>query len=121
MSGSYQALHDAVRCAAYSARVVTGGFFQGGADALRLGEEFHHNRINIVGSQISGVAPHLQHRWDELRMSGTVLSLERDGRLTLRELVTHVVPAEEAPAAFAMLDNTPDDTLQVVLDYGATS
>ena len=99
--------------------MVASGFFQGAGSPLRLGEEFHHNRISIVGSQISGVAPHLQHRWDELRMSGTVLSLEREGRLLLRELVTHVVPAEEAPAALELLDTAPQDALQVLLDYGA--
>ena len=118
MSGSYQALHEAVRTAAYSSRVVASGFFQAGGTPLRLGEEFHHNRVSIVGSQISGVAPHLQHRWDELRMSGTVLSLGREGRLELQELVSHVVPADEAPSAFQMLDTSPQDALQVVLDYG---
>ena len=117
MSGSYQALHEAVRTAGYSARVVASGFFQGAATPLRLGEEFHHNRIAVVGSQISGVAPHLQHRWDELRMSQTVLSLEAEGVLVLRDLVTHVVPAEEAPSAFEMLDTAAEDALQVVLDY----
>ncbi|MDP9395889.1 MAG: zinc-binding alcohol dehydrogenase [Actinomycetota bacterium] len=118
MSGSYDALHEAVRTAAYSSRVVASGFFQGGGSALQLGQEFHHNRIAIVGSQIYGVAPHLQHRWDEVRMSRTVLSLEQEGSLMLRELVTHVVPAEEAPGAFEMLDTAPQDALQVVLDYG---
>ena len=121
MSGSYYALHEAVRCAGYSSRVVASGFFQGPGTPLRLGEEFHHNRIAIVGSQISGVAPHLQHRWDELRMSKTVLSLELEGRLALRDLVTHVVPAEDAPSAFEMLDTAPEDALQVVLDYRASS
>lgn len=118
MTGNYGALHEAVRCAAYSSRVVVSGFFQGGADHLRLGEEFHHNRISIIGSQISGVAPHLQHRWDELRMSTTVLALARQGRLLLEELITDVVPAAEAPSAFAMLDEAPAGALQVVLDYG---
>jgi len=118
MSGSYLALHEAVRSAGYSARVVAAGFYQGGGGDIRLGAEFHHNRVSIVGSQISGVAPHLQHRWDELRMSGTVLSLERNGRLEVEELVTHVIPAEEAPSAFEMLDSSPQDALQVVLDYG---
>ncbi|PSK99798.1 2-desacetyl-2-hydroxyethyl bacteriochlorophyllide A dehydrogenase [Haloactinopolyspora alba] len=118
MSGSYQALHEAVRTAAYSSRVVAGGFFQGQAAPLLLGEEFHHNRITVVGSQISGVAPALQHRWDELRMSTTVLELEREGRLRLTELITHTIPAAEAPAAFEMLDTAPDAALQVVLEYG---
>ncbi|CAA9388853.1 MAG: Zinc-type alcohol dehydrogenase YcjQ [uncultured Quadrisphaera sp.] len=118
MSGSHQALQEAVRTAAYSSRVVAAGFLQGPGTALRLGDEFHHNRIAIVGSQISGVAPHLQHRWSELRMSDAVLALEREGRLRLEELITHVVDAEEAPAAFAMLDSAPQAALQVVLDYG---
>ncbi|NIK62024.1 zinc-binding dehydrogenase [Kribbella shirazensis] len=118
MSGSYQALHEAVRAVAYSSRVVASGFFQGEAAPVRLGEEFHHNRVSIIGSQISGVAPHLMHRWDELRMSRTVLELERDGVLPLRELITHVTPAEQAAGAFEMLDNAPDQALQVVLDYG---
>lgn len=121
MSGSYQALAEAVRTAAYSSRVVAAGFFQGQGTPLRLGEEFHHNRVAIVGSQIFGAAPHLQHRWHELRMSNTVLALARAGRLSLTELVTHVVPADEAAKAFEMLDTSPADVLQVVLDYGTAS
>jgi threonine dehydrogenase-like Zn-dependent dehydrogenase len=63
------------------------------------------------------VAPALQHRWDELRMSTVVLELERAGRLRLRELFSHVLPAREAPEAFRMLDENPEEALQVVLDY----
>lgn len=118
MSGSYAALQEAVRTVAYSSRVVAGGFLQGAGTPLRLGDEFHHNRVSVVGSQISGVAPHLQHRWDEPRMSATVLGLERSGQLRLEELVTHVLPAEEAPAGFHLLDTAPEAALQVVLDYG---
>jgi len=121
MSGSYQALHEAVRAAAYSSRVVVGGFFQGPANPVRLGEEFHHNRISVVGSQISGVAPALQHRWDELRMSRTILDLERSGTLRLTELVTHTFAAEDAVAAFEMLDQASEPALQVVLDYGLSA
>jgi 2-desacetyl-2-hydroxyethyl bacteriochlorophyllide A dehydrogenase len=119
MSGSYHALHEAVRTVAYSSRVVVGGFFQGEATPVRLGEEFHHNRVQIVGSQISGVAPALQHRWDELRMSATALELEREGRLHLTDLITHLVHAEQAPEMFTMLDTQPEAALQVVLDYRA--
>ena len=102
-----------------SSRVVVGGFFQGEATPVRLGEEFHHNRVQIVGSQISGVAPALQHRWDELRMSRTALELERSGQLRLSELISHRVPAQQAPEMFDLLDTRPDAALQVVLDYRA--
>jgi 2-desacetyl-2-hydroxyethyl bacteriochlorophyllide A dehydrogenase len=121
MSGAYQALQEAVRTVAYSSRVVAAGFFQGEGLALRLGEEFHHNRVAVVGSQISGVSPQLRHRWDELRMSRTALQLAAAGRLALDELVSHVLPDTEAPAAFEMLDRDPRDALQVVLDYGTAT
>lgn len=121
MSGSYHALHEATRTVSYSSRVVASGFFQDGGQPLRLGEEFHHNRVAIIGSQISGVAPGLRHRWDELRMSKTVLALAADQRLALEPLITHVVPDSSAPAAFQMLDADPQDALQVVLDYGIAS
>jgi 2-desacetyl-2-hydroxyethyl bacteriochlorophyllide A dehydrogenase len=121
MSGAYQALQEAVRTVGYNSRVVASGFFQGPATPLKLGEEFHHNRVAIICSQISGVAAHLQHRWNDLRMSRTVLSLAHDGKLVLDDLVTHVFPAKRASDAFDMLDTTPQDALQVVLDYRETA
>jgi len=119
ISGSYQALHDAVRAVAYSSRVVAAGFYQGGGTPIRLGEEFHHNRVAVVGSQISGVAPSLQHRWNEIRMSQTVLQLESTGRLQLAPLVSHLIDARDAVRAFEMLDEAAADVMQVVLDYRA--
>ena len=119
MSGNYHALQESIRTAAYSSRVVVGGFFQGQATPVRLGEEFHHNRISVVASQISGVSPYLQHRWNELRMSQTVLELERDGLLRMAELITDIIPAEDAPGAFTMLHESPEAALQVVLDYAS--
>ena len=121
MSGAYQALQESARTVGYSSRVVAAGFFQGEGVPLRLGEEFHHNRVAIVGSQISGVAPQLRHRWDELRMSRTALQLAADGQLALDPLVTHVLPDSDAPAAFEMLDRDAQDALQVVLDYGTVT
>lgn len=117
LSGSYHALNEAVRSVAYSSRVIASGFFQGAAAPVRLGEEFHHNRVAVIGSQISGVAPHLQHRWDEIRMSRTILELDQAGAVQLSPLITHTVPAEDAPAAFRMLDEATTDALQVILDY----
>jgi threonine dehydrogenase-like Zn-dependent dehydrogenase len=52
-------------------------------------------------------------------MSTTALELARDGKLDLLSLITHTLPAEDAPAAFEMLDQSPEAALQVVLDYRA--
>ena len=117
LTGSPAALHEAIRGAAYASRVVVAGFVQGGADELRLGEEFHHNRIELVSSQISAVHPRLSRRWDVLRLEQTVLRLAADGRLELEPLVTRIEPVERAPELFRLLDERPDDDVQVVLEF----
>ncbi len=119
VSGIAAALHEAIRSVAYSAKVVTLGFFQGEALGLFLGEEFHHNRINIVCSQIFGVAPELTYRWNELRLVQTGIRLQAEGLLDLRPLITQVYPFEQAAEAFRVLDEEPARTLQVVLDCTA--
>jgi threonine dehydrogenase-like Zn-dependent dehydrogenase len=118
LTGSAAALHEAIRGAAYASRVVVAGFPQGGADELRLGEEFHHNRIELVSSQISSVHPRLSRRWDMLRLERTVLELRRQGRLELEPLITRVEPVERAPEVFRALDERPEDEVQVVLEFG---
>lgn len=117
VTGNYHALHEAIRTVAYSSRVCVAGFMQGEGAGLRLGEEFHHNRVQVIASQISGVAPSLQHRWNEYRLASTAISLAVDGRLRLAELISHRMPIEHAGEAFAMLDERPQETLQVVLTF----
>ena len=116
-SGVTPALHEAVRSVAYGASVVALGFFQGEATGLFLGEEFHHNRVRIICSQISGVAPERSYRWDVLRMARTVMNLQARGVLKLENLVTHVLPYHRAAEAFRMLDEEPASSLQIVLRF----
>ncbi|HEU5486388.1 MAG TPA: zinc-binding dehydrogenase [Microlunatus sp.] len=117
VTGNYRALHEAVRAVAYSSRVCAAGFMQGDGQGLRLGEEFHHNRVNIVCSQISGVAPSLQHRWDGYRLARTAMDLATAGRLRLLDLITHTYPLADAGAAFTLLHEHPEQALQVVLGF----
>jgi threonine dehydrogenase-like Zn-dependent dehydrogenase len=117
LTGSYLGLHEAVRATAYNSRVVCSGFLQGEGVGLRLGEEFHHNRIAIICSQISDVRPDLSHRWSRERLESTVMNLLANGRLDVDQLVSHVVPAHRAAEAFALLDIGNPEVLQVVLDF----
>jgi threonine dehydrogenase-like Zn-dependent dehydrogenase len=117
VSGSTQALNEAVRSAAYSARVVAMGFFQGEARGLFLGEEFHHNRVNIVGSQIAGVDPELNYRWNRLRLAQSAIQLQAHGLLNLRPLITHVEPFVRAAILFDTLDRAPEQVVQAVIDF----
>jgi threonine dehydrogenase-like Zn-dependent dehydrogenase len=118
ITGNYRALHEAIRSVAYSSRVCAAGFMQGEGAGLRLGEEFHHNRVQVIASQISGVAPALQHRWDRYRLTRTAIELAVSGRLRVAELISHTMPFERAADAFTMLDEDPQHALQVVLEFG---
>jgi threonine dehydrogenase-like Zn-dependent dehydrogenase len=116
-SGAIPALNEAIRAVAYSSKVVALGFYQGGAQNLVLGEEFHHNRVNLVCSQISGVSPDLQHRWNQNRLVLTFMDLLAQGRVQLHPLLTHIWSVWEAQALYNLIDSQPDNVLQAVLDF----
>jgi 2-desacetyl-2-hydroxyethyl bacteriochlorophyllide A dehydrogenase len=116
-SGSTRALQSAIRACAYASRVVVLGFYQGEASGLFLGEEFHHNRITLVCSQIGGLSPDLQHRWDRARLVQTFMRMAFDGAIRCADLVTHRVPVSEAASLFALIDAQPQAVLQAVIDF----
>ncbi|HTV69604.1 MAG TPA: zinc-binding alcohol dehydrogenase [Rhizobiaceae bacterium] len=117
VSGAPAALMEAMRTVAYASRVVAMGFFQGEARGLLLGDEFHHNRIELISSQISGVAPEASHRWSKLRLWQTAVRLQHEGRLNLLPLITDTVPYRDAPALFDRLDKGEPGILQSVLSF----
>jgi 2-desacetyl-2-hydroxyethyl bacteriochlorophyllide A dehydrogenase len=117
VSGSTHALNEAIRAVAYSARVVAMGFFQGEAKGLYLGNEFHHNRVNIVCSQISGVAPGISNRWTKLRLWQTAVRLQAEGWLDLRPIITHSAPFSDADSLYRILDERPNEVVHAVLEF----
>ena len=119
-SGSPAALNEAIRSCAYQGTVVALGFYQGEARGVFLGEEFHHNRIRVVSSQIGGIQPALSARWNGARLVRTVMELQRDGRLHLRELITHRVPFRRAGEVYRLLAEDPSKVLQAVLCFPGT-
>ena len=121
ISGSYRALHEAVRSTAPGGRVVAAGFYQGEGAGLHLGEEFHHNRIQIVASQIGGVPADLAGRWSPDRLHRVFMGLVADGRLDVGPLVSHVVPCDDVVAAYRLLDEDPGSALEMVLDFRGTA
>ncbi|OEU88018.1 oxidoreductase [Streptomyces abyssalis] len=117
ISGSYAALHEALRSVAVGGRVVASGFYQGDGAGLRLGDEFHHNRAQLICSQIGGVPQELSGRWSVERLQRTFLRLVAEERVDVKSLVSHVVPVADAADAYALLDERPADALQIVLAF----
>ncbi|WP_127571346.1 zinc-dependent alcohol dehydrogenase [Georgenia faecalis] len=119
LSGHAAALHEAVRSVVVEGTVVAAGFYQGGAEALRLGEEFHHNRVTLVASQISGVPLALGRRWDQGRLVRVFCDQVLTGAVDVAPLVTDVVDAADVARAFAALDRGDPRVLQTVLRFPA--
>ena len=116
--GQPAALHLALRLLRPQGTVIDLAFYQGGADALRLGEEFHHNGLSVRCAQIGRVPRGLAPVWDRERLSAETIALLRTcGESVRTHLITAIVPFEEAPALFADLAARRRHELQTVLSY----
>ena len=115
-SASDRALNEAIRTVCYNGKVIVMSWYAGALANVYPGGEFHHNRIQLISSQIAGISPELSHRWSAARRMEAVLSLMP--KLNLDGLITDVVDYGDAAAAYEMIDRRPQDVLQVVLDYG---
>ncbi|GAA0806710.1 zinc-dependent alcohol dehydrogenase [Spirilliplanes yamanashiensis] len=114
--GRANALHLALRLLRPQGVVVDLAFYPGGADEVRLGEEFHHNGLALRCAQIGRVPRGLAGHWDRERLSAeTVGLLHADGAALRAHLITAVVPFAEAPALFADLAGGRRHELQAVL------
>jgi len=102
--GQASALATALRCLRPQGTVVDLAFYSGGADAVALGEEFHHNGLSVRCAQIGRVPRGLGGMWDRRRLSHVTLDLLRGHGDDVRaHVLTDVVPFDEAPALFAEL------------------
>ena len=116
LSGQPAALDSAVSTAGFDSRIVVGSWYGTKPASLQLGGSFHRNRVRLISSQVSTVAPRLRGRWTKERRMETAWRLLAD--LPAEKLISHRFPFDEAAAAYAMIDTQPEDTLQVILDYG---
>jgi threonine dehydrogenase-like Zn-dependent dehydrogenase len=102
--------------------VVDLGFYQAGADAVRLGEEFHHNGLALVCAQIGRVPRGMAGTWPRTALAAVTLDLLRERGKEIRgRLVTDVVPFEEGPRLLVDLAGRrrAGPPLQAVLSFGA--
>ena len=117
LSGNYRALHEATRAVGADGTVIAAGFYQGEAAGVRFGEEFHHNRVQLLASQIGSVPNRLRSRWTVPRLQQTVVDHLAEGLLDAASLVTHTFPLTDAAKAYELLDTDPQSALQVVLEF----
>lgn len=118
VSGNDRGLQGALEAAGLGATVVAAGFYQGGAVNVRLGEEFHHNRLSLIASIGAWGAPHRKAPlWNRRRVMDTATRLLYTDRVSIDGLLARRFPFGHAPDAYHWIDQHPQAAVKVVLTY----
>ena len=115
LSGNPAALNDALALTAFSGRIVIGSWYGEKPAEIDLGGAFHRSRIKLVSSQVSTIAPELSGRWDKARRFE--VSWKALERTKPAKWITHRFPIEEAEQAYRLLDENPEETIQILVTY----
>lgn len=115
LSGNPVALNTAIDLAGFHSRIVIGSWYGQKQANINLGGRFHRQRINLISSQVSTLTPELSGRWNKKRRFEVVWQSIRE--LNPSRLITHKYSFSEASKAYASLDNSPEDILQVIFEY----
>jgi threonine dehydrogenase-like Zn-dependent dehydrogenase len=115
LSGNTSVLNLAMDLCAYSGRIVIGSWYGSKTADLKLGGRFHRNRLQLISSQVSTISPELSGRWNKTRRYETAWAMIRT--LQAEHLVSHRMAFESAVDAYQLLDKSPEDVLQTILEY----
>lgn len=116
--GRSAVLADALRALRPQGAVIDLAFYQTGAPELRLGEEFHHNGLTIRCAQIARVPRGMGGRWNRARLAAeTAALLTERADVVRRQLITDVVPIDQAPAFLEALARREVNPLTAVFAF----
>jgi 2-desacetyl-2-hydroxyethyl bacteriochlorophyllide A dehydrogenase len=115
LSGAPDTLNQALALTGYNGRIIVGSWYGSKRAALDLGGRFHRSRIRLISSQVSSLAPQLSGRWDKARRFATAWEMIR--QLKPAHWITQRLSIEQASQAYRLLDEAPQETLQVILTY----
>jgi 2-desacetyl-2-hydroxyethyl bacteriochlorophyllide A dehydrogenase len=115
LSGAPEALDQAIALTGFAGRVVVGSWYGNKPVRLELGGQFHRSRIRLVSSQVSTLAPEHTGRWDKPRRFALAWEMLR--RVAPQQWITQRYPLARADEAYQLLDQHPEETIQVVVEY----
>jgi 2-desacetyl-2-hydroxyethyl bacteriochlorophyllide A dehydrogenase len=115
LSGNPTALNDALSLTCFSGRIVIGSWYGEKQVEVDLGGTFHRSRIKLISSQVSTIAPELEGRWDKARRFEA--AWKALARIKPEKWITHHFSIDDAAEAYQLLDESPQETIQVLLTY----
>jgi threonine dehydrogenase-like Zn-dependent dehydrogenase len=115
LSGNPAALEQAIAATGFNGRVVIGSWYGRKRVNVDLGGRFHRDRVRLISSQVSTIAPEWTGRWTKSRRLDIAWHMLQQVQPT--RLITHRFPIAQASQAYALLDQNPDQAIQVILTY----
>jgi len=117
VSGSPAALHQAIRATRFGGTICLLSFFGGEATGLRLGEEFHMNRLQIISARAQSVPLRDNPGWSLGRLTETAFAWLVSGRLQSTGIITPVVPFAESAEAYREIDEHPERSIKLGISF----
>ena len=114
LSATYAGLQSAIRATRMEGTICASGVYLGEGRDLRLGEEFHRNRLTMIVPHgcFLGHKPRDYSRWDEYRAYDAIISMIRQGALTAPGLIQPLVSLDEGPAVWDLVVNKPAEVVK---------
>lgn len=115
VSGVPDALNLAVKLSGYTSRIVIGSWYGNKSAPIALGGDAHRNRLQLITSQVSTLAPALIGRWDKQRRFGVAWDMIR--KLRPEQLITHKAPLQDAAGLYQKLHTGSAGIVQAVFHH----
>ncbi len=115
ISGNPNALDQAIAATGFNGRVVIGSWYGQKHVELDLGGRFHRSRVRLISSQVSTIAPEFTGRWSNSRRYQVTWQML--AKVQPARFISHRFPIGEAAAAYALIDQNPEEVVQVILHY----
>jgi threonine dehydrogenase-like Zn-dependent dehydrogenase len=116
-SGSIAALHHAIRATRFGGTICMISYYGGDASGLRLGDEFHVNRQQLVSARVESLPLRDAPAWTLERLVEVALGWLTSGRLHTEDIVTPVVPFVESAEAYREIDEHPERSIKLGITF----
>jgi threonine dehydrogenase-like Zn-dependent dehydrogenase len=117
VSGNVLALHDAIRSTRFGGTVCVLSYYGGDSAGLRLGEEFHVNRLELISARAGSLPLRDAPGWTYPRLVNTALAWLISGRLRTDGIISPIVPFADAVDAYRSIDEHPDRSIKLGIRF----
>ena len=115
LSGHPAALDQAIAAVGFGGRLVIGSWYGSKPVNVQLGGHFHRSHMQVISSQVSHLAPRWHGRWTTARR--LQVAWKQLTHCHPADLITHRFPIAAAAEAYRLIDQRPDQTIQVLFSY----